>query len=213
MKFLALWKSIVRGDSLARAYLNERLTTVSISGVVVDVGGGRRSDYHALLTQTPGTVIHPLDGYFGGARIDFEKDLLPFKDGEVDGVLMFNILEHVYNYQYLVSEVHRILKSGGAVIGFVPFLVNYHPDPHDYFRYTKEALQKIFTDAGFSACVVEEIGGGPLSVNFNNMVLSLSRVFRVVLFPFLYGLDSVLCYLRPGLRVRYPLGYFFKLVK
>ncbi len=210
--FLYLCKSILRGQTVARALFNHSLLDYSIHGKVLDVGGGRNQDYlHFLNKKGDYTVVTAdiIQPHGSVDFVDFEKDSLPYQNQSIDQALMFNILEHIYNHKFLVGETYRVLTSQGTVLGFVPFLVNYHPDPHDYFRYTKEALHRIFTDAGFKTCVVKEIGYGSFTVNFNNISLSMPRFIAVLIFPLHYVLDSILIKLRPRVRTRYPLGYLF----
>lgn len=203
--FLHTLRCLARGQSLLRIYMNLELAIFTLSGKVVDVGGGRDPDYFDYFLKQGTLSVKTLDGSISG--IDFENDPLPYEDKSFDTALCINVLEHIYNYRFLVGEIHRILKEGGTFIGFVPFLIQYHPDPHDYFRYTKEALVRLFADAGFEEIRVNEVGGGPFLANFNALVLSVPRVFRVLVFPFYWALDLVFLKLRPRSRERYPLGY------
>lgn len=185
---------------------------VILAGGVVDVGGGRGASYLPYMKKQEGASVTGFDlkpSHGVTVNIDFEKDTLPREDGSIDQVLMFNILEHIYHHQFLVSEVARILKPKGELVGFVPFLVNYHPDPHDYFRYTNEALHLILTEAGFCAVRVKHVGIGPFMVNLNNFVPSLPRVVSTLIFPVYYLLDMMMVKLRPNIGKRYPLGYLF----
>ncbi len=205
-------KEIMNGKSFARALFNAELFSLTIRGAVLDVGGGKHQDYLDFLQKEKGVIIQTVDMVVSGKdshQVDFEKDTLPFESKSIDQVLVFNVLEHIYNYNFLVGEMYRVLKDNAELIGFVPFLVNYHPDPHDYFRYTKEALLEIFKRNGFKNISVKEIGRGPFAVNYNNIMLSLPMSFRVVLFPWYYLLDSLFLSLRPKIKERYPLGYLF----
>ena len=200
---MKLW----RGQTLLRIRMNEAFSRERVGGVVVDVGGGRHPDYFDHFKREGVVSITPVDASISG--IDFERDALPFAAGHADTLVCANLLEHIYNYQHLCAELRRVLKPGGTLVGFVPFLMQYHPDPHDYFRYTKEALSRIFADAGFSDVRITRVGGGPFTANFNNLALSVPRVFRVVLYPFYAALDTLFLALRPLARERYPLGFVF----
>lgn len=204
-------RKVYQGQSLLRILMNQSFKQFSVSGKVVDVGGARKPDYFDYLKQESVTSVEIVDGLL--SKVDFEKDKLPYADGYADSVVLANVLEHVYNHAFLVAEVHRILKKGGTLVGFVPFLIQYHPDPHDYFRYTKEALERIFKSAGFSQVQIVTVGRGPFSVNFNTIVLSFPRLVRVFLFPFYYATDALFLKLRPRVGERYPLGYSFILKK
>jgi SAM-dependent methyltransferase len=209
---LFTFKQIIKRKSFARALFNAELPAISLRGHVLDVGGGKHQDYLELVQKEKGTFIDTVDIAVRGQSaqsIDFEKDPLPFATETFDQVLVFNVLEHIYNHNFLVGEIGRVLKDGGQLIGFVPFLVNYHPDPHDYFRYTKEALKKILESKGFSRIHILEVGRGPFAVNYNNLIFSFPLVVAAVLFPFQYIMDTLFLMLRPGVRQRYPLGYIF----
>jgi len=209
--FFATIRGLWRGKSLVRSLMNEELKKYMIYGTVLDVGGGVNPSYYAFLQQKESTHIQNVDGRH--QAIDFEKDRLPAQDNSMDCVLLFNVLEHIYNHNFLVSELSRVVKRGGVVLGFVPFLVNYHPNPHDYFRYTEEALQKIFAAAGFFEITIQPVGLGPCAVGFNTFSTLLPRVVMSALWPGCYVFDALLLRLKPRLHQRYPLGYLFVLRK
>lgn len=191
--------------------MNLELKQYKIYGKVLDIGGGVNPSYLNFLQTGENLQIRNLDSK--NTAIDLEKDKLPAENESIDCVLMFNILEHIYNHNFLAREACRVIKKSGLVLGFVPFLVNYHPDPRDYFRYTGEALQKILGQAGFKEITVREVGGGPLAVNYNNIVFAFPKIIRLVIFPFYYLADRILIKLKPEVRKRYPLGYLFTALK
>lgn len=55
-----------------------------------------------------------------GVRYVLNNDKLPFGDASLDAVLIFDVLEHVVNPAAILTEVHRVLKSGGLLYAFVP---------------------------------------------------------------------------------------------
>lgn len=217
MTMISTIKSIWQGKTLLRTLLNKRCEEVSLlNKKVLDLGSGQKAGTYHDFFKDKATEVFTADmksGYENHRALNFEKDPLPYDSETFDTVLSFNLFEHIFNHAQLISEVFRVLKKDGELIGFVPFLINYHPDPHDYFRYTEEALREIFIRAGFSDSKIEIIGMGPFSVNYNNLVLSMPRIFRVILFPFYFFLDKTFLKLRPQAKRRYPLGYFFTVKK
>lgn len=195
------------GQSLARILMNEALAHETLHGRVVDVGGGRHPDYFDYLGRTADVQVDVVDGTLSG--IDFEKDPLPFGDAYADTILLCNVLEHIYNYQFLMQQVYRVTKQGGHLIGFVPFWVGYHPDPHDYFRYTKESLKRLLAEVGFKDITIVLVGRGPILANFNTLVLSLPRILRPVAYVWYAVFDALFLLMRPNSRARNPLGYQF----
>ena len=109
--------------------------------------------------------------------------------------------------------MRRILKEGGALIGFTPFLIRYHPDPHDFFRYTDEALKNILTEAGFKNVEVIPVGEGPFLSAVNLFVLSIPRPVRILFALIALALDSLFLRARPKSRSVYAMGYYFSATK
>lgn len=200
-------RSLAAGQSLARIRMNQALTEYTLRGRVVDVGGGHAPDYFDFFKKSDSHTVEVLDGSMTG--IDFEKDALPYAEGTADTVILCNVLEHIYDHQFILREVHRILAVEGTLIGFVPFWVGYHPDPHDYFRYTPEALTRMLSDAGLPDHTIRPIATGPLLANFNTIVLSLPRMLRPLAYIWYAAFDTVFLKARPNSAQRNPLGYLF----
>lgn len=85
-------------------------------------------------------------------KADVVADLngpLPLEDGVADTVISCSVLEHLHEPETMLKEAYRILKPGGAIILQVPFMWWVHEAPHDYFRFTRYGLDRIFRKAGF----------------------------------------------------------------
>lgn len=78
---------------------------------------------------------------------------IPYQDNIYDLVLATDIIEHVEDDNKAISEVYRVLKSGGVAIVTVPafnFLWGTQDSvSHHKRRYTKAQLEKVLTGAGF----------------------------------------------------------------
>lgn len=134
---------------------------------------------------------------------------MPVRSQAFDYVLMFNLLEHIFNYQNLVAETRRALKPSGQILCFVPYLKEVHADPHDYFRYTHSALEKIFQTGGFKKIQISSKGGiFTVSVHLAGASLKL-RPLKIIANLIAYGLDSLIKVIF-GNRFEnsYVLGYF-----
>lgn len=218
MKAFSRLKEIWRGKDLYRILMNEECSNYELKGNVLDLGSGKnQASYHRFFKKSEILKISSLDCGFGEESekfIDLEKTQVPFKEGEIDIVLAFNLLEHIYNYNFLISEIRRVLKDGGKVFGATPFLVSYHPDPHDYWRYTGESLRKIFSAAGFKNINIKIIGRGPFSASFLQKEFLIPRICKIVYFPVVLALDWLFLKLRPKTtREKFALGYFIILEK
>ena len=51
---------------------------------------------------------------------DIEKEKLPFEDNSINNVYTNNVLEHIKNLEFVMEEIHRILKPNGKVQIIVP---------------------------------------------------------------------------------------------
>jgi SAM-dependent methyltransferase len=199
-------KEILRGKDLYRILMNQECANYELKGLVLDVGSGAGASYNRFFKKQPGVKLVPLDLKTG---IDLEKDKLPYGDASVDMVLAFNLLEHIYNYRHLLLEIKRVLKPGGRVLGAVPFLVGYHPDPRDFWRYTSETLEKIFKENGFSGVAVKLLGWGPVAAAFSQVEFLCPRIFKIFILPIVLLKDWAILKIKPSLTDKYPLGFFF----
>lgn len=110
-------------------------------------------------------LIEPLVGGYRGAdlagsqhaelEISFEGRLL-VADGTADCVLSTQVLEHVGDPRQYLSEANRVLLPGGLLLLSTHGVWKYHPDPTDYWRWTRDGLRRVIEDAGFS--VAEMLG-------------------------------------------------------
>jgi SAM-dependent methyltransferase len=69
---------------------------------------------------------------------------LPFRDGSFEGVLIQAVLEHVIEPQDVVSEIYRVLSSGGVVCAETPFMQQVHMAANDFHRFTYSGHRWLF---------------------------------------------------------------------
>ena len=141
--------------------------------------------------------------------LDLEKPLL-VPDVSYDGVLLINVLEHIFEYRQLLTESARVMKPGGTIVIVVPFLFPYHPSPSDFHRYTAAALERALSASGFSDIAITPLGSGVGAAQF----VMMERLLPV--FSFLGPLATLFDYIFTGLArflgkkykpADYALGY------
>lgn len=76
-----------------------------------------------------------------------------------DTVLSTQVIEHVYDTDKYISEIHRLLKKDGNAIITAPLMWQCHAVPYDYHRFTRYSLEKIFKDKGFEILEITELEG------------------------------------------------------
>jgi SAM-dependent methyltransferase len=54
--------------------------------------------------------------------LDVGKDALPFADSSVESVLSIHTLEHIPDYLFALSEIHRVLRHDGALLLKLPYV-------------------------------------------------------------------------------------------
>ena len=159
--------SFRQGKSPMRILHNFFLKDLEINGLTLDLGSGKNASYLNFL-KTKNSFITTVDLFNDSEiQINLEKNL-NLESEKYDTVILFNTLEHIYNYKNLISEISRILKNEGKLEIFVPFLIGYHPDPNDVFRPTHNYLMKILKESGFKG-KTQLIGVGPSMVSYQMM--------------------------------------------
>jgi methyltransferase family protein len=126
-------------------------TEIEAGSRLLDVGAGN-SPYRELFDhvryQSSDWANSPHPGAREVDHIGPAHDL-PVGDGEYDGVLCTQVLEHVPNPAEVARELFRILRPGGRAYVTVPLAWELHELPFDFYRYTPHGLAEIFGRAGF----------------------------------------------------------------
>lgn len=138
-----------------------------VHGRLLDVGCGKKpyrwllkgvDEYIGLELDTPDNrASKHADLYYDGTAF-------PVGDSSMDAVLCNQVLEHVFNPEAFLSELHRVLRPGGVLILTVPFLWPEHEQPFDCLRYSSFGLRNWLEKAGFVVARQAKLirGGGAL---------------------------------------------------
>lgn len=65
-----------------------------------------------------------------------------------DVVIAEQVLEHVARPWDAVSNLRRMCRDGGVVVVTTPFMLRRHEEPKDYWRFTEDGLEVLFSQAG-----------------------------------------------------------------
>jgi len=213
--------------TIARALLNMKAEDLDLNGLILDLGAGgeRQYSYYELLRFKEDSQVIAVDinqDRHPHVVADLERNL-PFKDGSFNYILMFNLLEHMYNFGGLCSEAHRVLQRGGILYMFIPFVFPLHADPYDYFRYTGYALHRLLKDSGFNGIEVENLGFGPFTTAYFFASFMHGILLQPTCWPILYtchSIDRAINFMRrrlnrpyPSSSYRLPISYFVTGVK
>lgn len=205
----------LRGKAVSRTLTNLFWRgRLRLSGSILDIGGGSRGSHYRFLEIDPSASVRAVDIVPRSGTdfvLDITRERVPLPPESQDAVLMFNILEHLASHAHALGEARRLLRAGGRLIGTVPFLVNVHPDPHDFVRFTREALERLFIAHGFLVRVIEPIGRGPFLAGYEQLDMLIWSPFHLLFLPVIWCLDGLLSFLRPkrDFRAQFPLAYNF----
>ena len=194
----------MRRVSVSRRSLERALGPVLAGlapGVVMDVGA-KDGRYRPLV---PSTEYLTLDiRPESGADIVGDVHDVPRGSDSLDTVLATEVLEHCYDPAQAVREIHRILRPGGVCVLSTRFIHAYHPDPHDYFRFSRDGLELLFRD--FSRVELTPLGNRLQSI----WMMLPGRPKPLSWFLGLF--DPIVANTRSG-ETRFPCGFLVRAVK
>lgn len=136
------------------------------SGTLLDVGCGQMPYKDFILDSQP--LINSyigLDFSYGKYAnlkhpdITWDGVKIPLNDNSIDCAIATEVLEHCYSPLVVLAEIRRVLKPGGLFFFTTPFLWPIHDAPHDHYRYTPYALQRLLAEAGFEDVQISALGG------------------------------------------------------
>ncbi len=215
------FKECMKGRSLIRSFQNQDIkNNVKIFGNCLDLGSKNSNpsyyEYINFNNNNNNFNMTYSDFYSKDKNVlsfDFNKKF-PMKDNTFDNVLIFNVLEHVYNTSNVLEETRRVLKKNGKVYGVIPFLFLYHKDPSDYWRFTHEALEKLLEESGFINIKIQKHGLGTFTVI--NSIYSQMLRWRILMYiswTFGFFLDLIIKSIRKNRKENLYLGLYFECEK
>jgi SAM-dependent methyltransferase len=138
-------------------------STVPAGGSVLDVGCGTRpyegsfkhARYVGIDVETSGraaTEKRP-DRFYDGVNI-------PYPDGSFDAVICTEVLEHVVDVRQVMSEMERVLTTGGRLLLTIPFMWGEHEAPYDFLRWSTFGATRLVEEANLRIVSHEKLVRG-----------------------------------------------------
>jgi SAM-dependent methyltransferase len=212
-------RSLTHTLSLARFNLRERVTEVVpayVKGRVLEIGAGL-SPYEDLLSAAADEVTRAdIEDRSGEVDVVADvQDMRSIPSESFETVVCTQVLEHVPSPGQAMSEIARVLVTGGHAVITVPHLSAIHEAPNDFYRYTRYSLETMAREAGLTVSVLEESGGlisfvaHGASVAFLTLAAAIPPLIRPAwAINYVLGIrlaalvDRVI-----GMRRRYPCDY------
>jgi SAM-dependent methyltransferase len=177
------------------------------SGTLLDVGCGCMP-YKPLVLQSPSQVEKyiGLDLVNNGRQkpdLVWDGKIIPLDDCSIDCALLTEVLEHCPEPEKVIKEIFRVLKPGGLLFLTVPFSWTLHEVPHDEYRYTPFALERLLKNSGFEQIKLKALGGWDASLaqmlglwvrrrlGFSLQARLLKFILSILLFPIIWFLIKV----------------------
>jgi SAM-dependent methyltransferase len=115
-----------------------------------------------------------------------ENLIKKFGEQNFDILISMEVLEHVNDWQRVISNFKRAIKPGGQIFistrskGF-----DYHGYPYDFWRYEQKDMRKIFSDFTINVLEPDEAGPGLFLIGtkpkkFRENMLDNFRLYSIV---------------------------------
>ncbi|WP_341676087.1 methyltransferase domain-containing protein [Niveibacterium sp. SC-1] len=140
--------------------------------LAIDYGAGE-APYRSIFSTDCRYVTADI-GADSKADLRFEADSpLPASDASAQLVLSFQVLEHVWDVGFYLSEARRVLEKDGHLLLSTHGAWLYHPHPGDYRRWTRAGLIREIEAGGFEVLSVRPVVG-PLAWSTQIRLLGVS---------------------------------------
>lgn len=132
-------------NAIMRGLVRAAAETFTLPGPILEIGSYQVQGQETvadLRTLFPGRLYLGVDVRAGrGVDLRASVERLPFADRSVGTILAVSTLEHVPHFWRAFDEMYRVLRPDGALLIACPFYFHLHAYPHDYWRFTPEALE------------------------------------------------------------------------
>lgn len=166
------------------------------NGLLLDIGGGR-GPYKDIFERRGAKYFLCDRKKYPEVDLLFDLNLpFPIRNGSIDFAISTQVLEHLSNPVFTLSEIRRILAPNGALLITVPFFFRLHEEPYDYGRFTFFGLRELLESAKFSSFRIWG-HGDELTILFQSLnfaLRSLKLPKRIILF--LIAINNSLTYIR-----------------
>jgi SAM-dependent methyltransferase len=122
------------------------------NATIIELGTLRTSDRPSTVRRDwapPGSRYIASD-FQSGADVDIvadaEKLSQTFAPSSADAVIACSVFEHIRKLWLAAEEISKVLKPGGMAFIQTHHTYPLHAYPHDYWRFSREALETLFSE-------------------------------------------------------------------
>ncbi|NQV61925.1 MAG: class I SAM-dependent methyltransferase [Alphaproteobacteria bacterium] len=151
-------RTVLPQSHLVRRFIAQVAPAGAIK-ICVEIGGGNAPFEDAIRNFWQPQTYLQTDMYLGD-RTDVAADAtaLPLASNSVNLIAAFQMLQHVEAPNIVLREAARVLAPGGNLLLTYPFMYA-ECDVHDFWRWTREGMERDCADAGFETVTHRKIGG------------------------------------------------------
>jgi len=190
---------MIKTKYIKRHFIEKSVAQFKPRGKCLEVGSGKRWKYYAeSVTINRDSAAEP--DFIGDA------ENMKFEDDAFLSIICLEVIEHTTSPHALISEMYRVLETGGTLLVTVPFVFEIH-DKSDYFRFTRQGLEYLFKD--FRSIEITP-HGGMFCVIFH--FLRLGKIGRFI-YPVLNNIGYLLDKIFQTGNPRITLGYTLVAIK
>jgi SAM-dependent methyltransferase len=137
-------------NSLLHGMVRAVVETFTLPGPILEVGSCQVPGQEGIADLRQLFAGRPFVGLDrrAGPGVDLIGDVeeLPLASSSVGTVLALSTFEHVSRFWRGFAEIHRVLRTDGALLVACPFYFHIHAHPDDYWRFTPTALELLLED-------------------------------------------------------------------
>jgi SAM-dependent methyltransferase len=134
---------------------------------LLDIGCGsawlaRHFERYTGIDSSPEAVLAAAERGYAVTEVDV-GGRLPFEDASFDGIVMKDLLEHLFDPVTAVREARRVLKPGGRLFASSPDAQRWVWNDYTHRRpFTRRGFRLLFADQGFEVlgCGYESVMPG-----------------------------------------------------
>ena len=213
--YLEFLKLIFKQNSLLRVLQIHECINIKLYGISLEFGATENKNKTFSNFVKGGSKFHYSNKFNNKKSKIFYADLtkkLKISTNKYNNILFFNVLEHLPEYKFAFSEIYRITKKKGNLIGSVPFIYQIHAAPNDYFRFSKQFFELNLKKYKFKQVKIKALGFGPFTASYSLLYpyLKYLPLLSQICLLLAYILDNFIqVFVKTELKEIFPLGYFF----
>lgn len=120
---------------------------------ILIIGDFTKRDYNMLIAigkDVSVIDIVPLEGIVQFYQQSITEKT-PFADETFDGIVLAEVIEHLFEDHIALAEIHRILKKDGTLVITVPYFSNIQDEPEFHVRiHSEKTIRRLLQHSGFT---------------------------------------------------------------